>query len=387
MTKLQLKCSTPSPLRLCSPVAESTPALSLPIHGCGPLTNPQLGFSARGLPAGPCAAVPVNQFAAQASMDPRAASLCRSRGGHDGFWSPADIQQNIGETFGRQMIPLHVRTEQTLKLGQMALLSALQGGSQRDLISILGAQNPGSAKLARSIAALAHQLRTNPNDISQIGRMAQQIHWDMVPHVATNRAERDLGRRFLQQAYGMQQPGTGHYNGRGAIGNTISSHAPGATAVPTGQFVTSDPSQSGLQALRAAQSQIGVREASGNNDGLPSQRYSGGRNQPWCADFVSWSFRQTGHELPGNQRRLAGVSYMESQMKAAGKLHKETPKPGDIIFFRNRMASDKGSGRHVGIVEKVEGGRVFTIEGNSGNSVRRRSYPLDATKITGYARP
>src|SRR5690606_13711109 len=120
-------------------------------------------------------------------------------------------------------------------------------------------------------------------------------------------------------------------------------------------------SPTGGSVLDIAQSQVGIREATGNNDGIPSERYSNGRKEPWCANFVAWTFRQSGNPLPGNQRRLASVQHMEDQMKAAGRWSPRdatTPRPGDVIFFANRGDSDSGPGRHVGIVEKVENGRV-----------------------------
>jgi cell wall-associated NlpC family hydrolase len=143
------------------------------------------------------------------------------------------------------------------------------------------------------------------------------------------------------------------------------------------------------RALGHARSQVGVRERSGRNDGIPAQRYSGGRREPWCANFVAWTYRKAGKPLPGNQRSLASVQYMEDRMKRAGawtRRSRARPKPGDVIFFKNRGRSDRGSGRHVGMVEKVANGRVYTIEGNSGNRVRRRSYPLNNHRISGYGR-
>lgn len=51
------------------------------------------------------------------------------------------------------------------------------------------------------------------------------------------------------------------------------------------------------------------------------------------------------------------------------------------------IAPQDGLYDHVGIVEKVENGRVYTIEGNSGDSCRRRDYPLDYYEILGYGIP
>lgn len=169
-----------------------------------------------------------------------------------------------------------------------------------------------------------------------------------------------------QAPSGQPTGGTGGTTGTGPV------NAPGGTP-------------GGRAALASAQSQIGVREATGNNDGVPADRYSGGRQEPWCANFVAWNFRQAGHQLPGNQRMLASVQYMEDTMKQNGTHFgrgTQTPQPGDIIFFRWADGS-----RHVGMVESVANGRVNTVEGNTSNRVDRRNYSLDSGSITGYARP
>ncbi|MBI5496959.1 MAG: peptidoglycan-binding protein [Deltaproteobacteria bacterium] len=181
-------------------------------------------------------------------------------------------------------------------------------------------------------------------------------------------------RGALNRALAGERPP--HPNATPPSGGTGGTQGPGPVNQPGG-------SGAGRAALDSARSQLGVREATGNNDGVPAQRYAGGRREPWCADFVSWNFRQTGHPLPGNQRMLASVQYMEDTMKQNGKWFSKshTPQPGDIIFFRW-----PDGGRHVGIVESVSGGRVNTVEGNTSNMVARRSYPLDSGSITGYAR-
>ena len=61
-----------------------------------------------------------------------------------------------------------------------------------------------------------------------------------------------------------------------------------------------------------------------------------------------------------------------------------TPSPGDIIFFDWEQ---DGSSDHVGIVEKVEDGKVYTIEGNSNDSCKENSYDLNSNDIKGYGTP
>lgn len=117
----------------------------------------------------------------------------------------------------------------------------------------------------------------------------------------------------------------------------------------------------------------GVREATGKNDGVPATRYNGGELKPWCASFVRYCFEQSGLKLPGNRHLLPSVAYMEEQLVTAGA-RVSAPVPGAIITFRSRVGSDAGPGRHVGLVEAVEPFLLTTIEGNSGNAVRRRTY-------------
>ena len=54
---------------------------------------------------------------------------------------------------------------------------------------------------------------------------------------------------------------------------------------------------------------------------------------------------------------------------------------GNIIFFDWQQ---DGHTDHVGIVEKVENEKVFTIEGNSKDEVREKSYNLSSKSIYGY---
>ena len=53
---------------------------------------------------------------------------------------------------------------------------------------------------------------------------------------------------------------------------------------------------------------------------------------------------------------------------------------GDIIFFDWKDKHD-GHSDHVGIVQKVENGRVYTIEGNSSDSCRQRDYDINSFDV------
>lgn len=152
--------------------------------------------------------------------------------------------------------------------------------------------------------------------------------------------------------------------------------------------------------LIIAQGEVGVRESNGPNNGIPSEKYMGGRKEPWCAHFIAWLFRTSGNALPNDvfnvsptrANPLAGVQYMEDMFKkngwwfAKGNPKIGKPEPGDIIFYRSRGGSDSGRGRHVGLVERVDGGYIYTIEGNLGDAVKRNRVFLASNKISGFGR-
>lgn len=66
-----------------------------------------------------------------------------------------------------------------------------------------------------------------------------------------------------------------------------------------------------------------------------------------------------------------------------------TPKPGYIILYNWNDATQPNDGYsdHIGVVEKVENGKVTVIEGNRGNAVSRRTVPVGWGYIRGYAAP
>lgn len=66
-----------------------------------------------------------------------------------------------------------------------------------------------------------------------------------------------------------------------------------------------------------------------------------------------------------------------------------TPKKGDIILFNwdDNTQPNNGYSDHIGVVEKVSGNTITTIEGNKSQAVGRRTLKVGAGNIRGYARP
>ena len=126
----------------------------------------------------------------------------------------------------------------------------------------------------------------------------------------------------------------------------------------------------------------------GNVGGEPYWSWYGfGSRVEWCACFVSWCANECGYIEAGVIPKFAacasqGVPWF--QERGLWQLGSYEPRSGDIIFFDwdGDMSAD-----HVGIVEKVENGRVYTVEGNSGDSVRQNSYPIGYSDVLGYGCP
>ena len=108
----------------------------------------------------------------------------------------------------------------------------------------------------------------------------------------------------------------------------------------------------------------------------------------WCDMFVDWCFwKLAGSKEKGEwlecQTGLygAGCTWSSDCYRNAGRFDKN-PMPGDQIFFGKTDAEE-----HTGIVEKIEDGKVHTIEGNASNMVKRCTYSLNSSNIVGYGHP
>ena len=120
--------------------------------------------------------------------------------------------------------------------------------------------------------------------------------------------------------------------------------------------------------------------------------YNGNKNgYDWCDQFVDWCF----FKLCGNKDRAeyiecqtgnfgAGCGFSLKYYKAAGRFDK-IPKVGDQIFFK--YSNDNSTADHTGIVVRVTDKLVETIEGNSGNEVKRKAYQRNDKTIIGYGHP
>lgn len=108
----------------------------------------------------------------------------------------------------------------------------------------------------------------------------------------------------------------------------------------------------------------------------------------WCCIFVSWCADQCGmlesRAVPRFASTGIGVGfYKDKDMWVSGNT---VPEPGWLVFFDwdDKEHGQNGLAEHVGIVEKVEGNMVYTIEGNVSDECRRCHYPVGWYEIFGY---
>ena len=132
----------------------------------------------------------------------------------------------------------------------------------------------------------------------------------------------------------------------------------------------------------------------GNVGGQPYWSWYGFNSRvEWCACFVSWCANECGYLDAGVIPKTAGCITGSNWFKDRGLWQDNSyePRPGDIIYFdwdnKGSSGPQDGLADHVGIVEKVENGMVYTVEGNSGDSCRENRYAIGHYEIYGYGTP
>ena len=125
-----------------------------------------------------------------------------------------------------------------------------------------------------------------------------------------------------------------------------------------------------------------AKQQVGNVSGYPYWSWYGFNSRvEWCACFVSWCYNQAGKSEP----RFAGcewqgVPWFQSRGQWGARGY-ENIAPGDAIFFDWDL---DGVADHVGLVLGRDGSRVYTVEGNSGDACKIKSYDLNYQCIKGY---
>lgn len=144
--------------------------------------------------------------------------------------------------------------------------------------------------------------------------------------------------------------------------------------------------------LSLASKEVGTTEYPPNSNNVKYNTWFYGRevsgaSYPWCATFISWLFKNT-----NLIKKTASCIDMAQWFKDKG-MWTDEPLPGDIVFFKFNTNSRWTN--HVGIVLKVNGATLTTIEGNTsstssgsqdnGGMVALRT--RNSNNIVGFGRP
>ena len=132
----------------------------------------------------------------------------------------------------------------------------------------------------------------------------------------------------------------------------------------------------------------------GNVGGEPYWSWYGFSSRvEWCACFVSWCADQCGYIengiIPKYAGCVTGVNWFKQRNQWAD--NSIEPTPGMIIFFdwdnKGDSGPQDGLSDHTGIVERVENGIVYTVEGNTSDCCAERHYSVGYYEILGYGIP
>lgn len=143
-----------------------------------------------------------------------------------------------------------------------------------------------------------------------------------------------------------------------------------------------------------AEQQLGYHEGEGNNNkyadtpGLSEMYGWSPQNQPWCDVFVDAGFIECFGVAAACAMTYQPMGAGSALCKQSAQYYKDAgawsnrPEVGDQVFF---YAS--GDINHTGIVVRVVGGSIVTVEGNSSDQVAERCYSVSDSSIAGYGRP
>ena len=223
-------------------------------------------------------------------------------------------------------------------------------------------------------------------------------------------------KEFLEKKYYLKEKkalSSSHYSNCG-VNTKVSSSGSYTNPSSSSEGPTISGSSSG-NSFAAAMINLANSELISNNGAKGGQKYINafggfGPGTPWCAIFVwyiSSNTRVNGQSLYPDiiPYKTASVnSYIRSfnssdksnikfyyndkcsKLKGKNGNISYTPKPGDYIFFdwQSSYNMSAQNADHVGIVEKYESGIIYTIEGNSSNTVSKRKYSIDSCKVAGF---
>ncbi|AYF72762.1 CHAP domain-containing protein [Nocardia yunnanensis] len=122
-------------------------------------------------------------------------------------------------------------------------------------------------------------------------------------------------------------------------------------------------------------------------------KYSEGVDEPWCADFVSWVMRESGHPLSNPNSgswRIPGVYTLEEYFRGQHRFEEANniyrPQVGDVVMYADSSVFHQ----HTNIVIAVDSDTITTVGGNeageSGGVAIHKFRPSGTSGLVGFGR-
>ena len=202
--------------------------------------------------------------------------------------------------------------------------------------------------------------------------------------------------KILSAKFNSIMNGTDFWSEMGSIGQSTGPAFQGSYTGRDG-VVTSLSGTDRDRYLAMAKSQIGYKEKTNSSNLIDFEANAGGNDYTkyvaemlgtnglaWCAAFAAWNAKAAGipSDIVWQSGNFASCTSVMKHAKENGTWRyrgEYTPEPGDQILFNWNGVSNPRSCNvcdHIGIVEYTANGKVYTIEGNSKNQVRRKEYIL-----------
>lgn len=186
--------------------------------------------------------------------------------------------------------------------------------------------------------------------------------------------------------------GGGGFGGGGGGSTSVAGSGGGSRASSGGGSVSPSGATSGNASpgaksmMKRAASMIGMHEGRDTAaiSKITSKSGINPATTPWCAAFAMNLIDE--HKLLdlkglSNRNYCPTIENWAREKGVYGTPDKYKPKTGDAIMFD---WNGDGTEDHIGLVESVKNGKVYTIEGNSSDSVKRNVYDLNDKRIDGY---
>lgn len=144
----------------------------------------------------------------------------------------------------------------------------------------------------------------------------------------------------------------------------------------------------GHKLLQIAKSQLGYAEKAGGYTkygdwyGKHVGQEAAFQNAPWCDMFLAWAADKAG---VGDQAGEFASTPEHAVWFAHHGAWGHRPEPGAFAFYSFSGGTSIADIEHVGLVEKVDGRTLFTIEANHNNHLGRAI--RDVSQVVGYGYP